>query len=544
MKAALAWLPILALLAALYLLFGTGDGPVLVSDEGPRLRTGENGESILELPPRVRVDAQGDADLLRYRMVDLATMEPIVGGRIYGVRTGELLAVTGADGDADLVGGYLNTLVFGADGYLSEHFFDRPEAVRVLREAWEAAEHVPIFMREDTLTLPHTLHFVAVDGTPAQGVAFNLTAVEAGTSPLLQGADPETQAAWDRHVLLNTIDRRDFTPENLHFGPRGPRSEFTADVEAVVRFSVPGRYRLDARAGEQFRRQDIEVRRGGTTTVQLQVGRFFGGVLLRRGDEQPVVGARVTLRQGPEIVANGRSDFAGRFELGPMPPDASELRIEHPGMETLTQDPVFPGGAAAVYHLVPKASRVVVGVVRGRGDGLPIVAATVRLTDGVSTLERGETDAQGRFSLESAAIEPHLTIEAEGYLEYVETLNANGVERQFDVIPSSAQDRFTRGLTALVEGTVLDAAGDPLSGHVIKISTEDREPPGGFAVRRILKGGSLPRPTRVESDTAGSFRFEWPAAETIHLAAGERFSERILQVVPGRRVRLDLRADR
>ena len=538
----------LALLAALYLFSRATNGTVLVLDEGPQLRVGDHGESVLELPRRVRADAVGESDLLRYRMVDLVTMEPIVGGRIYDVRTGAVLALTGADGDAELVGEYLNTLVFGADGYLSEHYFDRPEAVRLIRDAWSSSGHLPIFMRADTLTLPHELRFLAVDGGPAKGVVFHLVAVEPGTPSASElGTDPEMQAAWDRHVLLNTIDRRDFTPEFLHFGHRGPQTEFTADGESVVRFAFSGRYRLEARAGDQFRRQDIEVRaaRGGVTTVQLQRGRFFGGTLLRRSDDQPVVGAHIILLRGRVLVADGRSDYAGRFELGPMEAEGLELRVEHPGMETLTLDQVFPGGVTAtVYHLVPKESRFVKGVVLRRSDRVPIAGATVRLTDGTSTLATRETDGQGRFVLNSAELEPHLTIEAEGYRDYVETLNANGVERQFELIPSVARVRFETGLTALVEGSVLDAAGNPLPGHVISISPVDRAPPQGFAERRILRGGTLPRPSRVESGEAGEFRFEWPIAEEIRLAAGERFPERNLRVIPGQRVRLELRANR
>src|SRR5690606_35648837 len=67
-----------------------------------------------------------------YAVVDAADGRGIAGARIIRARDGVVLGVTDHEGRTRVRGTAFDALVFAAEGYLLEHFFDRPAVARQL----------------------------------------------------------------------------------------------------------------------------------------------------------------------------------------------------------------------------------------------------------------------------------------------------------------------------------------------------------------------------------------------------------------------------
>ena len=562
MKSALPAVLVFLLVGLGAFFYFSGSGPVspdVIEENGPSVRIDASGNPILELS-REAADSstaktEAEKKPIRYRLVDARTDKPIVGGRIYRVRGGEVLGTTDEEGFASVVGGRINAVVFGADGYLVEHFFDRRERARDLARALPRLGFLRILLEPDDLTARFRLKFARVDGSVATGVQFRISCLD---EPKPNGRDvptvsmgagaivpPELRAAWTRHVMLSTMGRPDFNPDVLHFGAQSENESFRCEGEADMRFVALGMYRVEAKSGDQFRRQSFEVTHTGEITIKLRKGGFFSGQVINRRDRQPIVGVGVVLRRDDAIVMSDLTGVDGRFRLGPLAPNAMRLQIEHPAFEALAIRGVRPGGADSVYELTPRAHHQVRGVVRSRPGLQPIRGAEVRLTSGDGTVAKVKTDDLGSFDVRSYLIEPMVEIKADGYLEYVEMLNANGEQRTFDLIPAQAEDRLRAGMTSLVAGKVLDANSNPAPNRPVQARPVNRVIQGAFGSRRILRGGRLVSSQMVMTNAKGEFVVEWVKSEAIRLLAPKGLSKpdegHVLDVVLGKRHEVVLR---
>jgi hypothetical protein len=354
----------------------------------------------------------------------------------------------------------------------------------------------------------------------------------------------ELRDAWSRHVLLSTIRRPDFNPELLHFGDESERAEFLADGnEAEVRFVAEGVYRIEASAGDAFCRKTFEVDRSeDVVTLTLRSGGCVEGEVQDQRTKRAIVGAVLMLMRGDTVVTNGETDVDGRFRLGPVSADAMRLEIRHPAFAPVIAAKVRPG--SQVYLMTPKAQNRVVGYVVQRAGRSPIAGATVRLISGDGVAVAGKTDAQGRFELASYLVEPTVQIEAGGFLEYEESLNANGESRHFALVPGTRAARVKAGLSAVVRGKVLDAKGRAVANRPVVVRPEKPFVPTGLGGRRIIRGGVVPFTQRAVTDAAGAYEIEWSRAESLRLVAmdGTPTEEggQVVTITLGQEYRIDL----
>lgn len=521
-------------------------------ERAPAIRDDGKGNPVLE----IRRDEKAPVEKrLRFLFLDGANGRPIPGARIYRVRDGEVLATSDSDGFADVVGGRLNALVFGADGYLAEHYFDRMQEARDLALGSKSRGHIRIVLEPDDLTVPFALRFVKADGSEAGEVKFKITCVDepkpsgksVPSARLRSGAriDKALRQAWVRHVVLSTIRKPDFNPELYHFGVHSERSEYSCVGSATIRFVAVGLYRIQAWSADEFRRQSFEVPVGQTEpiVIQLRKGQFSSGQVLDRETGEPVVGAMISLRRDGAIVTSGDSDVNGRFKLGPVASIVMRLEIEHPAYEGLVVQAERPG-SDRVYQLSPWANHRVHGLVRRRPGLTPVAKAEVRLVSGNGVVAKVRTDAGGRFDLKSYLLEPTVEIRAAGFLEYAEMLNANGEERSFDLIPGSAAERVRAGLSALIHGTVRDAKGAVAANQPVHIRPQTPWKPTGMYGRRIFRGGRVPFSQMKITNAQGEYEIEWPRAEPVRLIAVSGKVEdnhgHFMTVVLGRRYQVQL----
>ncbi len=105
MKSALSAVLVLLLLGLGAFFCFSGSGPVspdVIEENGPSVRIDASGNPVLELlreaadSPTAKTEAEKKP--VRYRLVDARTDKPIVGGRIYRVRGGEVLGTTDEEG--------------------------------------------------------------------------------------------------------------------------------------------------------------------------------------------------------------------------------------------------------------------------------------------------------------------------------------------------------------------------------------------------------------------------------------------------------------
>lgn len=531
MRAALPGLVVLCLLAIAAILYwspGNAALPDLVAADPPRLGVDASGAVTLETA-RQPLESPKSAVSVELRFVDADSGVAIAAGRVFDVR-GELLGTADIDGVLRLADLQLNALVFGADGYLVEHYFDRPDEVRAMVRRHAEIGHLQIMLEPDTLTLPAELHFVGADAAMLPAVSFQMRclAVPAPTATTVptgqSGAvliSPELRAAWQRHALLSTLRRPDFNPELLHFGAQSASETFHCAGRAPMRFLAAGRYLVEARAGELFGHQVIDLHGPATSplVIRLGAGAFLAGQVVGAADSQAVGGAQIVARRDGQIVTSGEADAAGRFRVGPLADGAVVLEIHHRDFAALQCPGVHPGAAEGHYALQPLPQHRVFGVVRRRPHGAGIAGAEVKLTSGLGTVTAARTDATGRFELASTLTEPGIEVIAKGFLAYAEMINANGEPLAIELLPDQPEARRQAGLSALISGTVTDAEQRPVANCPVRIQAQTPLAVTGVPGRRIVRGATIPIPDFVITDANGVYRLEWPRSEAVTLAA-------------------------
>ncbi|MCB9870590.1 MAG: carboxypeptidase regulatory-like domain-containing protein [Planctomycetes bacterium] len=544
-------------LIGLWWWLGRGAAPSVpqgLAADTPTVRVGTSGNPELEVRSPAPTSPEAAGRPLRYRLVDARNNTPVAGARICRARDGEVLATSDAEGFAEVRGAALNTLVFVADGYLLTHYFDRrPLAEQLLRAAPKRG-HVRVLLDRDDLMVPCRLRFMTTAGTAANGVEFQILSLDdpaphSGSVPTARlghiQVDPELRAAWQRHRLLGTLTRPRFPVAALHFGRDSRATTYRCDAATTVRFLAGGVYRVDARAAGELAHQMIEVADSGRgeVTVQLRPGVWLTGQVRGGAENRPVGAAMVVALRDGRIVVSGETDAGGRFRLGPTPDKLLRLEVRHQAFEPLVVENVRPG-TDAVHVLTPLPEHPVRGVVRRRPARTPVAGAEVRLLGEQGVVVKTRTDASGSFELRSFLIEPTVEVVAVGFLDYQEALNANGSPRTFDLIPAQPEERQRVGLTALVIGTVLDAASHPVKNCPVHVQPVTPWTPSGIEGRRILRGGLLPFQQMVVTGPDGAFRVEWPRSEALRLIAvqGAVTEEqgKLVDVVVGKRHQLVL----
>jgi protocatechuate 3,4-dioxygenase beta subunit len=285
------------------------------------------------------------------------------------------------------------------------------------------------------------------------------------------------------------------------------RAVSDATGTATLRNIPPGSFQLVARApGYAPRHAWVDVAPGSTKTtvrIALSAGAAVDGRVLGEAD-RPIAGALV-LYQGVSDwgqQAHAQLDGVvtgsdGRWHIDALP--AGTFRFEAraagfaPGSsEAVLLDGMTPRGGLTV-RVTPGA------VVRGRVEDLthkPVVGARVRIAvasagHAVWRAPRETfSDDAGRFELAELPRQPLELVALDG------TGASSAVAVDLSRAPAEREVVLTLDLTALIAGTVVDAAGQPLDGaHVVAHPNADLPDS-----ERQLRG-----PAETGTDSAGHF---------------------------------------
>ncbi|HLU38091.1 MAG TPA: hypothetical protein VK081_01825 [Planctomycetota bacterium] len=465
------------------------------------------------------------------RVVDAATRATIEGARAIDLHEGEPCSTPGADGTLSVADLPPGRVAFAADGYLAK--LPRPGDADA--EALVAARRqgvAEIALQRDDFTLPCTLRFVGPDGEPLSGlVCYGVQcldqpppdALSFPTVRLAPGArvDRSLAEAWQRHVAVQPVLGEGAAP--LHLGVHSHGRTFEAtDGETTLRIVAAGRYRIDAVASEAglAGSQDAYLASDarGPIVVRLQAGRFLHGIVVDAGDGQPVAGARLRLLGGAWTPhGEGETGTDGGFRLGPLPMSRVTVGVQSRRHLDLSTTAVV--GEPQRLVLTPRPVRVVRGFVRRRPVLQPVEGAEVILRSGQETDARAVTGADGAFVLETALEVPELVVRAAGFLPWIERVDEAVEGYSCDLLPADAAGRLAAGLTAIVEGKVVDARGEPVAGIPVQLFADEVAIPEGIPGRAILEGHVLPlRPLAVTA-ADGTFELEWHRAGSVRLVA-------------------------
>jgi len=552
------------LILALIVLFLLGTPLLLYWKSGPAPAPG----LLAADPPKLRLDAYGAVSLesvrrsmapsarsfgMEFRFVSAGTGTVIEGGRIIDVR-GKILGSTDSKGVGRVSNSQLNTLVFGADGHLMEHYFDRPDKVRAMVREHERRGYVQIALEPDAMTLPCRLKFADQRGPLAAEVSFEVIWLGAPTSTSVTipktrvGSGfirPELRSAWRRHVLLSSIRRPDFNPEMLHFGAQSADETYVCQGVADLRFVAEGEFRVEARSASLIGQQVIDIRGSSPApiTIWLRPGSHVQGRVISAESSKGVVGAVVVVSREGRIATSGESGRNGEFRLGPVHPGQLTVEVRHPRYAPEQKVGVLAGPADIEVALQPLPEHTVRGLVRLRPTGQAIAGAKVQLTSGLGVAAEGVTDARGRFEIASALTEPTLEVFANGYLDYAEMLNANGEVVDIGMIPDQPRARQQAGLSSLITGRVEDGQQAPVPNCAVYVRPLNPPPKAGTPGRRIVRGAVIPTVMMGVTGADGVYQIEWPRSELVSLTAGRAgpgTRARRLSVVLGKLHKVDL----
>jgi hypothetical protein len=283
---------------------------------------------------------------------------------------------------------------------------------------------------------------------------------------------------------------------------------------------------------------EVTLQQAEPFRVVLQPGRQVAGIVVNAADGSPVAGATVTPVEA-KLLRPAETDAAGRFTLGATAAASVTLSVEHPHFEALRLGPV-PAGEDLRVALEQRPLRTVAGTVRGRPGLQPVAGAEVKLVAGGATVEAAQkTAADGAFALRTAATGVLLEVAADGFLVYREVIDGEAAALTCDLIPATAEARVAAGMTAMVEGRVVDAAGAPAPGVPVQLTAADPVFPEGIANRAIMAGGILVLSPITIADAEGRFSIESDAKGPARLQPIDGVTTEAeavsIQLVPGRR---------
>jgi hypothetical protein len=446
-------------------------------------------------------DGLADRPTAWLQVVDRDQGTPLAGAAVRRVRSGAELAFTDAHGLAAVPLGEPEQLAVVLDGYLlrmaptapgsSEA---APQTVRLVRDRWSLV--------------------VDCDFAPPPGRAADVVCVrfrlqgKPGPGPAAVAADPVVARAWYEHELLAgqavcrdvPVQIGAFQEERVHRLTKG----------TAVRFLVPGTYTVEAATAEglcgsaEFRVDAMAspVR----VPVALVQGAVLRGTVLGAG--RPLAGAELRLQGGDPLDLLATSGADGSFALGPLLPGNVTVLVRHAEHRAAAAGPFAPGAAARIV-LEPLPSTSLRGRVRKRPGLAPVAGAQVVWQPGGGAPVAVHTQADGTFVVAAAGEgDGRLSVVAPGCLAYTELVAPGAPFADYDLWPHERTERVAAGLTAGLQGVVVDAAQRPLAGLAVRWVPAQPAPPTPPTGRRVLDGGAPVLPQTVTSAADGSFVLE------------------------------------
>jgi protocatechuate 3,4-dioxygenase beta subunit len=319
------------------------------------------------------------------------------------------------------------------------------------------------------------------------------------------------------------------------------RRRLTGDEAGIFRIEdlAPGNYTAEVGAEGHGPKtiRDIEVPAGRDSKeapVELEIGAELVGRVVRKSDDAPVAGARVTvnvLLLG--MMAAARSDVStttgedGNFRLGDLAAGPVSICVshpEHPEIEGRYSAAPEDQGEPVVVRL-PDGGRLT-GVVYGE-DGRPLPGARIFTQPGTSNVlaKATSTDAEGRYEFESLAPGPVSVVwlidAARSQVRVAQVVVTEGGE--------VTADFFAAGAGATVTGTVTKA-GKPVPGVTVvlipvegatdrssALRTDQTDEKGTFELKGLPPGRYILQATKNQIGARHSTSLTIPAGgENVH----------------------------
>jgi hypothetical protein len=449
-----------------------------------------------------------DTPSAHLRVVDRDSGQPVRGAPVRRRASGNAIAFTDEQGNAPIALREQEQLTVIADGYLLRRVPTRlgsteaePQLVQLVRDDW---------------SIVRRLQFVPAGGGKAPAevfVRFRPATSTKGTPSPVPASDAVATRAWSEHQEIASLPA--FHDVAVQLGTWSENRVHRLPADGEVRFTAPAEYTIEAAtttglAGRANVRIDAAPRTGAPPVrIELAPGAAIAGVVRDSVGARPLAGATITV-QGSEplgLVATTRDD--GTFQLAPLLPGAHTLHVRHGDHHPLAFGPVNAplDGASIALQPLPKGS--LRGRVRARPNLRPIAAATVSWTAPNAAPVVATTDAEGAFTLATAGeLDGRLAIQAIGYLGYAELVTPGSPFQDYDVWPAATAERLAAGLSAVLEGVVVDGSGRPQPDVDVRWQPATPAAVLGVPGRRTLAGATLELPLGARTGTDGAFRIE------------------------------------
>jgi hypothetical protein len=470
-------------------------------------------------PPSVANTNLADAPTAWLRVIDRNTQQPIAGAPIRRLQGGGEIAFTDERGLAAVALRDPEQLVVIVDDYLLRLAPTRlgtteaePQDVQLVRDEW---------------SIVRRLQFTTTNGAPVPEVFVRFrpkASTKNAPSPVPAG-DAVAQRAWGEHAMLASRPVCADVPVQLGSWDEDRVHRLANGTD--VRFLTAAEFTLEAATTSGLvARQDVRIdatpRTGaGTIRVAMTAGVFLAGAVVDGVNAQPIAGAKIT-RQGGEplgLVATTASN--GAFRFGPLWPEPATLLVRSGDHEPLAFGPVQAPASGVRIALRPLPAATLRGRVRARPTLRPLANATVAWHTAGAPAVTATTDAEGTFTLRAAGgTDARLTVSAPGYLAYAELVSPGSPFADYDLLPTETAVRLVHGLTAQLEGIVVDAEGRPVAGADVRWQPRQRPAPTAMPGRRVLEGAVLDLALGTRTGADGTFRLETNAfgAGTLSLA--------------------------
>lgn len=436
-------------------------------------------------------------------VLDHATGRPIADAPVRRLQGGGEVAFTDARGLAPLPLPGPEQLAIVVDGFLlriapthpgsSE---EQPQEVRLVRDEWSIVRRFEF------------------DGAGDAEVLVRLRPTPPAPRPITPsaGGDAFLERAWSEHTMLAgrpacadvPVQLGAFDEQRVHRLRSGAEVRFTAtgtfELTAATPSGLVGSAVLSVEATPRTGAQPVRVR--------MTPGAFVSGVVTGGGGE-PIAAVSLTLQGGEPLGLLATTADDGSFRIGPLLPGEATLHVRHGEHEPLAFGPVTAPAADLRIALQPLPGSTLRGRVRVRPNGRPLAGATVQWLPASTAPVVAITADDGTFALRATGtIAARLSVSAPGYLAYAELVDPGAPFADYDLWPGTTAERLASGITALLEGVVLDRRGAPVEGAEVRWQPVQRPRPAGLPTRRVLAGAAIELPDVARTGSDGSFRLE------------------------------------
>jgi hypothetical protein len=452
-------------------------------------------------------DPLADRPTACLRAIDRDAGGPLAGVAVHRCKDSSAIAFTDDRGLAPvpLVGP--EQLALPAPGYLTRMVPTRlgsserePQDVPMVRDVWSIAR---------------TLALRTADGRPVAEARVRIQPVAARRH--IPNPVPNADAAGQRAWIENSNVARIGVPSEFvpAAGAIAPVTVRTCADGGTLRFEAEGEYAIvaataDGRLARATYRATATPRTGGPDVALA----FAPGAALRGRvvdpAGRPIAGATVTATTEQPDPPTATSGEDGAFVLAPLfAGEPAPLHVRHGLHQPAVVESLRAPADDVVVTLTPLPQSPLRGRVRTRPGLQPLAqAAVVWQPEGADPVA-ATTGADGEFLLQATGKQPaRLTVTAIGHLAYTELVNPGAPFADYDLWPGTADARVTAGVSALLEGVAVDAAGAPVAD--VDVQWTPAQPPAAALPtgRRVLAGGAVLLPRSVRTGPDGSFRLE------------------------------------